>query len=271
MTSVTMATTYRALSKGVCRLSVVPVRAEAADQSEQVTQLLFGDHYTIIDVSESGKWLKIKIYFDDYEGWIDAKQHYPVSDEYFEQINNSDYKITLDYTSNILFKKKLINIVIGSVLPIATNELFKMEEQLAFNGESKSLNQRREYDFIKVIAFRYINSPYLWGGKSPFGIDCSGFTQQVFKIGGYRLPRDSKKQADQGEKIEGLDQARPGDLVFFSHPEGRINHVGILLEDNEIIHASGQVRVDKVDDKGIYVEQGAMYTHKLAAVKRIIK
>ncbi len=266
-----MATIYKALSKGVCRLSIVPVRAAAADQSEQVTQLLFGDHYTIIDVSESGKWLKIKIYFDDYEGWIDAKQHYPVSDEYYEQINNSDYKITLDYTSNILFKKKLINIVIGSVLPIATNELFKMEEQLAFNGDAKSLNQRREFDFIKVIAFRYINSPYLWGGKSPFGIDCSGFVQQVFKIAGYRLQRDARKQAVQGEKVDGLEQASPGDLLYFSNNEGRINHVGILLEDNEVIHASGQVKVDKVDEKGIYSENDELYTHQLAAIRRVLK
>lgn len=252
-------------------MSIVPVRAAAADQSEQVTQLLFGDHYTIIDVSESGKWLKIKIYFDDYEGWIDAKQHYPVSDEYYEQINNSDYKITLDYTSNILFKKKLINIVIGSVLPIATNELFKMEEQLAFNGDAKSLNQRREFDFIKVIAFRYINSPYLWGGKSPFGIDCSGFVQQVFKIAGYRLQRDARKQAVQGEKVDGLEQASPGDLLYFSNNEGRINHVGILLEDNEVIHASGQVKVDKVDEKGIYSENDELYTHQLAAIRRVLK
>src|SRR5699024_3150023 len=133
-----------------------------------------------------------------------------------------------------------------------------------------SLNQRREYDFIKVIAFRYINSPYMWGGKSPFGIDCSGFTQQVFKIGGYRLQRDSKKQADQGEKVEDLNQARPGDLLFFSNPEGRINHVGILLEGNEIIHASGQVRVDKVDEKGIFNEN-AVYTHQLATIRRILK
>src|SRR5690606_20867121 len=127
-------------SKGICRLSVVPVRALASDQSEQVTQLLFGDHYTITETSENKKWHKIKIYYDDYEGWIDAKQHYSINNDYFEQINNSDYKITLDYTSSILFKKQVINILIGSVLPISTSELFKIEEQLAFNGEAKSLN-----------------------------------------------------------------------------------------------------------------------------------
>lgn len=266
-----MMTAYNTFSKGICRLSIVPVRAIAADQSEQVTQLLFGDHYTITEISENKKWLRIKIYFDEYEGWIDAKQHYPISEEYFEQINNSDYKITLDYTSSILFKKQLINIVIGSVLPIATNELFKMEEQLAFNGEAKSLNLKREYDFLKTIAYRYINSPYLWGGKSPFGIDCSGFTQQVFKIAGYKLQRDARKQVMQGESVEGIERAKPGDLVFFKNTAERVNHVGIFLEGNEVIHASGKVRVDKIDEKGIFNQSEQQYTHELTAIRRILR
>ena len=257
-------------SKGICRLSIVPVRAVASDQSELVTQLLFGDHYTITAVSENKKWFRIKNYYDEYEGWIDVKQHYPVSEEYFDQINNSDYKITLDYTSTILYKKQVIHIVLGSVLPIATNELFKMEEQLAFNGESKSLNQKRDYDFIKLIAYRYINVPYLWGGKSPFGIDCSGFTQQVYKIAGYKLQRDARKQVLQGESIKSFSDALPGDLVFFKNEEGRVNHVGIFLEGNEVIHASGKVRVDKIDEKGIYDVERQEYTHNFTATRRII-
>lgn len=262
---------HELFSKGICRLSVVPVRASASDKSEQVTQLLFGDHYTITSISENKKWYKIQIFFDDYEGWIDVKQHYSIPEDYFEQINNSDYKITLDYTSSILFKKQVINILIGSVLPIATNELFKIEEQLAFNGEAKSLNQKRDYEFLKMVAFRYINSPYLWGGKTPFGIDCSGFTQQVFKIGGYKLHRDAKLQATQGEEVASISAALPGDLLFFKKNDGLINHVGIFLERNEVIHASGKVRVDRIDDTGILDTADDQYTHHLASIRRLLK
>ncbi len=258
-------------AKGICRLSVVPVRALASDQSEQVTQLLFGDHYTITETTENKKWHKIKIYYDEYEGWIDAKQHYEITEEYFEQINNSDYKITLDYTSSILFKKQVINILIGSVLPISTSEIFKIEEQLAFNGDAKSLNQKRNYEFLRTVAFRYINSPYLWGGKTPFGIDCSGFTQQVFKIAGYKLQRDARLQALQGDPVEALEEAVPGDLLFFKNNNGRVNHVGILLEENEVIHASGRVRVDQIDSKGIVDTSTNLYTHTLSSIRRIIK
>src|SRR5690606_13163275 len=258
-------------SKGICRLSIVPVRAQPADQSEQVTQLLFGDHYAVISTAENKKWHKIRIYYDHYEGWIDAKQHYSITEDYFEQINNSDYKITLDYTSSILFKKQVINILIGSVLPISTSEIFKIEEQLAFNGDAKSLNQKRNYEFLRTVAFRFINSPYLWGGKTPFGIDCSGFTQQVFKIAGYKLQRDARLQALQGEPVEALEEAIPGDLLFFKNNNGRVNHVGILLEENEVIHASGRVRVDQIDSKGIVDTSTNLYTHTLSSIRRIIK
>lgn len=259
------------LEKGVCRLSIVPVRQAGSDRSEMITQLLFGDHYSILEYSVDRKWVKIKVHFDGYEGWIDFKQHYYISTEYFDQINHSDYKITLDITSNILFKKQQLLIVMGSILPIASNELFKMEEQLAFNGKAKSLSLKRNYEFLRQVARKYINAPYLWGGKTPFGIDCSGFTQQVFKICGHNIHRDARKQVFQGHKVESLEQSKPGDLAFFQNEEQRITHVGILLEDYEIIHASGKVKVDKLDEIGIFNSEANVHTHKLSDIRRIIK
>src|SRR5215203_2991328 len=153
---------------GVCRLSVVPIRIEASDRSEQVTQLLFGDHYEVIFKNHDQKWLRIRTHFDQYEGWIDQKQHHAISHDYFDYLNRAEFKITTDATSTILYNKAPIMILLGSMIPISSFELFKMEEQFAFNGEAKNLGQKREYEFLKSAAMKYLNAPYLWGGKSPF-------------------------------------------------------------------------------------------------------
>jgi len=256
--------------KGVCRLAIVPVRASASDKAEMVTQLLFGDHYEILEVTDNKKWLKITMYFDGYIGWIDTKQHTHISDAYFNQINNSDYKICTDLTSSILYKKHHITIVIGSVLPIATNELFKVEEQLAFNGEAKSLSQKRDFEFLKNTAKKYLNAPYLWGGRSPFGIDCSGFVQNVFRLCGYKLNRDASQQVKAGKSISNVAEAIGGDLAFFNNDEGLINHVGIILDESHIIHASGKVRIDTITEEGILDEESGQLTHKLSSIKRVL-
>lgn len=259
-----------AIDFGVCRLSVVSVRKDAADQSEQVTQLLFGDHYTVLERSANGKWVRVRIHFDQYEGWIDSKQHQSVSPEYFNHLNHAEFKITTDLTATLLYNKSPQIVLMGSIIPISSSELFKMEEQFAFNGEAKNLGQRREFEYLRSIACRYLNCPYQWGGKSPFGIDCSGFTQMVFKICGYKLLRDASQQVNQGKVVESLAFSRPGDLAFFSNGEGKIVHTGILLAENKIIHASGKVRVDHIDNNGIQHTETRMLTHNLSVIRRIL-
>ena len=159
----------------------------------------------------------------------------------------------------------------GSILPIAHTELFDLEEQFAFNGESKNLGQKRDYDFIRTIAIKYLNTPYLWGGKTPYGIDCSGFVQMVFKIAGYKLKRDTSEQVRQGLIISNLNNSQPGDLAFFSDSDGKIGHVGLILENNNIIHAYGQVRIDLLTQKCIFNEKNKIQTHKLEFIKRILR
>ncbi|MEQ8924996.1 MAG: C40 family peptidase [Fulvivirga sp.] len=256
--------------KGIARLSIIPVRSEPKDAAEMVTQLLFGDHYTITDISDNKKWCRIKMFFDGYEGWIDAKQHHAISNEYFDQINHSDYKICTDLSATILFNKHQTNIVMGSVLPISTNEIFKVEEQLAFNGEAKSLSSKRDVEFLIQTAKKYLNAPYLWGGRTPFGIDCSGFTQIIFRMCGFKLPRDSKDQAVKGEQVE-FENRQAGDVPFFVNKEGKIVHVGVLISENEIIHASGKVRIDSFTQEGIIHAESHQNTHQLHAIRRIIK
>ncbi len=259
------------LEKGICRLTVVPIRNKPSNRSEMVTQLLFGDHYQVLEPSEDQQWLRIKIFFDGYEGWLSNLNHFQISQEYFDQINNSDYKICTDHSASIYFQNHYIHILLGSILPISTNELFKMEEQLAFNGESKSLGQKRDFEFIKETALKYLHSPYQWGGKTPYGIDCSGFTQQVFKIGGYKLLRDTYQQVSQGNEVSDIKEAKPGDLGFFSKNGDKISHVGILFAQDQIIHASGKVKIDQLDSQGIFSEELNKYTHKLLTLRRVLK
>ena len=149
-------------------------------------------------------------------------------------------------------------------------ELFNMDEQLAFNGESHNMGDSMGYEFVKQIAHKFLNAPYLWGGKTPFGTDCSGFIQMVYKIAGYRLSRDASEQALQGNKVESLEEALPGDLCFFG-TKTKIVHVGLLLADNKIIHASGKVRMDGITKQGIHLASTNECTHKLQLIRRILR
>jgi gamma-D-glutamyl-L-lysine dipeptidyl-peptidase len=255
---------------GVCRLSVVPVRKESNHPSEQVTQLLFGEDYEVLEQTKDKKWLKIRVSFDQYEGWIHATQHHAISKEYFDYINRAEFKITTDTTSSLLYNKSPLTILMGSIIPITGSELFKMEEQFAFNGDAKTLGQKREFEFLRTTALRYLNTPYLWGGKNPFGIDCSGFTQMVYKICGYRLFRDAWQQANQGKSVKTLALSAPGDIAFFKNEADKIVHTGILLGDNKIIHASGRVRIDFVNEEGILNADTRIYSHQMAHIRRIL-
>lgn len=263
-------TSLESIDYGVARLSLIPVRGEPSEKAELVTQLLFGEHYEVLEEEASGNWIRIRNSFDRYTGWISINQHHPVSHEYFSYHNTAEFKITTELTTGILYNKRRSVILMGSIIPISSSELFKMEEQFAFNGEAKNLGQKRDYEYLKTTAFRYLYAPYLWGGKSPFGIDCSGFVQMVFKICGYRLDRDSSQQAKQGKVVEGFESRGPGDLAFFRRQSERINHVGIVLEQGRIIHASGQVRIDKLTSAGIVHQDTGRQTHELVQLRRVL-
>ncbi len=255
---------------GVSRIALVAVRHSPNADAKQITQLLFGDHYEVLKKTDDNSWLFIRIHFDGCEGWIETEQHHAISLEYFDQINHANFKITTDLTCNILFKKSPITILLGSIVPISNSELFKMEEQFAFNGEAKSLGQKRDVEFIKSLAMKYLNAPHLPGGKSPFGIDEAGLIQMVFKIAGYTLPHSVKSQATEGSPVKSLADALPGDLAFFSRKNDGIDHVGIVLNDEKVIHSFGRVRVDHLLAEGIMRGDSKIYTHYLKAIRRIV-
>ena len=257
------------LSHGVVRLSLLPLRKEPAEQSEMISQLLFGEHYYVQELSPNNQWLKVRNAFDQYEGWISLKQHHAISEDYFDQINESEYKICTDLVARILFKQQVSYITSGAILPLLNNPIFKDEDNVAFNGAAKSIHQKLRVADMIVIADKYRNTPYLWGGRSPFGIDCSGFIQIVFRMAGYNLPRDSSKQFCKGQQVSFCEH-QAGDLAFFAGKEGQVNHVGLITTQGQILHASGKVRVDSLDEKGIFNTEQNKYSHHLFELKRII-
>ena len=163
-------------------------------------------------------------------------------------------------------------ITLGSSLPQFRKNKLKLGEQ-DFSFEGNALNSssiEHTETAIEELATKYLNAPYLWGGRSIWGIDCSGFTQLVFKMLGIKIRRDAYQQADQGITLGFIEEAEPGDLAFFDNEDGKIIHVGILLGQGKIIHASGKVRIDRIDHQGIFNEETGKYSHKLRIIKRIL-
>jgi gamma-D-glutamyl-L-lysine dipeptidyl-peptidase len=256
---------------GICLLSVVPCRKEPSSTSEMVTQLLFGEHYTVLEMTES--WVRIKIAYDNYECWINGKQHHRVSESTFNQLQKQKpfysselIQVISNTTTNTDFP-----VCIGSVLPFYNKQEVSFEGQFfRFEGNVTEASQQRPAKQVISTAFLFINAPYLWGGKNPLGIDCSGFTQLVYKLNGYQLPRDAYQQVELGSPLNFVEEAEAGDLAFFDNEEGKIVHVGILLDHERIIHASGSVRIDRFDHYGIFNSDTKKYSHTLRVIKKIL-
>ncbi|MCX6292510.1 MAG: C40 family peptidase [Bacteroidetes bacterium] len=252
---------------GICNLSMIPVRSEPSDRSEMVSQLLFGEAVEVIDKQDS--WRKVRCYFDDYIGWIDKKQICSIDADEIHHINTQPITVTFDIVQIVIFNQSnIIPVVLGSTLPSYSNKKFRIgKTEYAYDGNIKTFSSP-DVSAIIEHAYMYLNAPYLWGGRSPFGIDCSGFTQMVFKLCGLVLKRDAHLQSQQGKTINLLEEAKAGDLAFFDNAEGKITHTGIILPNNKIIHSSGRVHVDRLDHQGIFNEETNKYTHTLRIIKR---
>lgn len=253
------------MERFICENIFVPLRSGPSHKSEMLSQVLFGEKYSIID--QSGSWLKIETVFDNYSGWIDSDHVQHTSSDNEDKgavlsrslycFRNDETKLVLEPGCEIYncdFKKKAF--LIGK-------NLYKTQEDF----DEKFISTK---DSLPETALRFINSPYIWGGRLPSGIDCSGLTQLVYKIHGTALPRDSWNQSEAGRSIDFIDATEPGDLVFFDNDRGRISHTGMILSRGLVIHASGRVRIDRIDHQGIYKPEKNGYSHKLRLIRRIL-
>jgi gamma-D-glutamyl-L-lysine dipeptidyl-peptidase len=251
----------------VCTVPVSPLRKDPSHKSEMISQQLFGECCTLIE-SHGNEWKRIQCRYDDYVGWCQASHLVEIDEEQFAR---KDKDLTPEWVNQVDYSGHLMYVPLGSSLTALRNgRAFWRKSSIHYSGKvwnpaDTPVNTKA----VKQIAYKFLNTPYLWGGKSVFGIDCSGFVQSVYKFFNIQLPRDSSQQAAYGEAIGFLQEAKCGDLAFFDNDEGQITHVGILLNSNEIIHASGKVRIDKIDTQGIVnFEHGGLRTHKLRIIKR---
>lgn len=246
------------MNYAVCCVPVAPIRIDADHKSEMVSQLLFGDCCIINDADTKG-WVNISCKADGYGGCCQAVHVQQIT---MEEYYNEDIILTADWINEISFNNSSMQIPLGSVINLK-NDLIQFTGNKIIPGGIKN-----DTASIKKIAFKFLNTAYLWGGRSVFGIDCSGFAQAVYKFLDISLLRDADLQVTQGEIVDFLQVGQCGDLAFFDDEEGKIVHVGILLNSHEIIHASGKVRIDKIDNQGIINAETGGRTHQLRIIKR---
>lgn len=249
---------------GICNLAVIPMRAEANERSEMVSQVLFGESFEILEWTES--WVQIITAHDGYKGWIGRLQFTMLGHMAYQQLQQNPPKLTYRAITQAwkIKDNSVLYLPVGSSLSFLNGTTCYIDKE-----KFEIIGQIGESENIDLVAKTFINTPYLWGGRTHFGIDCSGFTQVIFKLKGHQLKRDASLQAKQGTAVK-LSDAHMGDLAFFSNAEDKVTHVGMLLNREHIIHASGKVKIDMMDDKGIYSEELSRYTHNLHSIRRII-
>ena len=246
---------------GIAHLSMVSLRETPQHSAQQISQVLYGEFFKVLEVRK--KWSKIRVAYDKYEGWIDNNQYQFCTEEQYKEL----------FKQAPVLSKNLVDFILlpdDQLMPVSQGVQLNALPILGHKYEGTSAEGKQDKSKLIETALTYLNSPYQWGGKTPFGIDCSGFAQMVYRLNGYAIKRDAYQQATQGEALSFIEESEPGDLAFFDNDEGKITHVGIMMENHYIIHAHGQVRIDRIDHTGIYNAEKRTHTHKLRVIKRII-
>lgn len=258
------------MPSGFCNIPYIPVRKSPSDREEMITMILFGEAFEILTQGVNN-WHYIQTHSDSYKGWIFdrniealiANENFTVRNEHlvsspFAEIRSMDSVLYLGFGSRIV--------------NLQQNQHFELlNKKYLISEDLLPVDEHRSFDQVVSLILKLSGTPYLWGGKSSYGFDCSGFVQTVFRLVNHKLPRDAYEQEMMGKTIKDIETTKAGDLAFFKDIKGKINHVGIIIEPGKIIHASQYVRVSKIDNKGILKDnQRGRYSHELASIKRIL-
>lgn len=247
---------------GICPLSIIPIRNSPEESTEMLSQLLYGDHFKVLESRKN--WSKVRVAYDKCEGWVLNRQIDFIPQEEYDHIQNSKEKI---HSTDLI---SYVESNTGVLIPILLGSSLVKSKSLPLKFDGSTVNSKQLKESFIGTALLYLNSPELWGGKTPFGIDASGFAQMVYKINGFNLLRTAEGQASQGIPLSFVEESEPGDLAFFDNSNGVIDHVGIIMENNYVIHVNGRVRIDRLDHTGIFNNDLRNYTHQLRVIKKIV-
>jgi gamma-D-glutamyl-L-lysine dipeptidyl-peptidase len=257
----------------VSALPVVPLRAEPSEKSEMISQLLFGEHVIVHEKQQN--WCFVEFSHDGHQGWLTGSMLHYITEESVSEFAGGNHRVLgsllIPVFNNVT--KNTCYIPAGSNLnryKPASNSFHLADLHFTCREEPVFYHRENVRENISLAAHKFLNIPYLWGGKNPFGMDCSGLTQVIMKIFGKAIPRDSVQQVSEGKMVNFISEAKPGDLAFFDNEEGRIIHTGIIVNNQQIVHASGRVRLDKIDHQGIYSSTLKQYTHRLRVIKNVL-
>lgn len=259
------------MEAGICLQNYIPMRAEPSERSEMVSQVLFGEHFELLEKNKKTRFTRIKLHFDGYEGWIDHKTINFLDDNNLKDVKELEETVVRSLYIHLHMadgSRKMIGG--GSNLWLRSGKIIIPENITGFDDDILQKQEDQGKELIER-SMLWLGIPYIWGGRSVFGADCSGFVQNLFKQSGIRLPRDARDQALRGTTISFHTETRAGDLAFFENDEGMITHTGIITGDGRIIHSSGKVRIDHFDQQGIYSPGLGTYSHKLRLIKRVIQ
>lgn len=254
----------------VCSLNAIAVRSQPSQRSEMISQLLFGELAEVMEIKGQA-WSRIRCEWDNTVGWAASNQLMPITPAEYESYQQS-FALSLELFQAVTASDHFLPVSMGARFPGFDGIRFCLgERDYTFSGQvifpGPEVQTR---DMVVKLARRFLHTPFLWGGRSPLGVDGAGLVQAVFRLCGIRLPRHAEQQVFEGDVVDFIEQAHPGDIAFFENNFGRVFHTGILLNDNQIIHAFGKVRIDMLDHYGIYDLERRKYSHRLRVIKSFL-